>query len=144
MRLISVALGAGSARSRAQETSALLNYGFRFFETAELLGPGRELLKPEIWMGQQDYVDVGVVEPVILTLPRGERRNVEQQILLNQPLMAPLKAGDEVGRLVLRLDDSVVYEGPVQALHDVESAGFFARLWDRLLMWIDSLLSPTA
>ena len=144
MRLISVVLGAYSARSRAQETSALLNYGFRFFETAELLAAGRDLLKPEIWMGQQDYVDVGVVEPVILTLPRGERRNVEQQILLNQPLMAPLKAGDEVGRLVLRIDDSVVYEGPIQALHDVASAGFFARLWDRLLMWIDSLLSPSS
>ena len=144
MRLISVVLGADSARSRAQETSALLNYGFRFFETAELLAAGRYLLKPEIWMGQQDYVDVGVVEPVILTLPRGERRNVEQQILLNQPLMAPLKAGDEVGRLVLRIDDSVVYEGPIQALHDVASAGFFARLLDRLLMWIDSLLSPSS
>lgn len=144
MRLISVVLGADSARSRAQETSALLNYGFRFFETAELLTAGRDLLKPKIWMGQQDYVDVGVVEPVILTLPRGERRNVEQQIVLNQPLMAPLKAGDEVGRLVLRLDDSVVYEGPIQALHDVASAGFFARLWDRLLMWIDGLLSPSS
>ena len=58
--------------------------------------------------------------------------------------MAPLKAGDEVGRLVLRIDDSVVYEGPIQALHDVAYAGFFARLWDRLLMWIDSLLLPSS
>lgn len=93
-------------------------------------------------MGLADYLSVGVVDAITLTLPRGERRNVAQVVTLNEPLSAPIKRGDEVGRVSLRLDGEQIYEGPVVALHDVEEAGFFARLWDRILMWIDTLLSP--
>lgn len=142
MRLISVVLGTDSAKSRASETRSLLNYGFRYFETAELLPAEREMEKPEVWMGLADYLSVGVIESVTLTLPRGERRNVKQVISLNEPLSAPIKRGDEVGRVSLTLDGEQIYEGPVLALQDVEQAGFFARLWDRILMWIDTLLSP--
>jgi D-alanyl-D-alanine carboxypeptidase (penicillin-binding protein 5/6) len=142
MRLISVVLGTSSAKTRASETRSLLNYGFRYFETAELLPADREMEKPEVWMGLADYLSVGVVDAITLTLPRGERRNVAQVVTLNEPLSAPIKRGDEVGRVSLRLDGEQIYEGPVVALHDVEEAGFFARLWDRILMWIDTLLSP--
>jgi D-alanyl-D-alanine carboxypeptidase (penicillin-binding protein 5/6) len=142
MRLISVVLGTESARSRAAETRSLLNYGFRFFETAELIAAGRELIKPEIWMGLGDYVSVGLIDSVTLTLPRGERRNVEQTLTVDEPLTAPVKIGDTVGTIRLTLDGSVLYEGPLQSLEDIDEAGFFARLWDRILMWIDSLLSP--
>ncbi len=142
MRLISVVLGTSSAKTRASETRSLLNYGFRYFETAELLPAEREMEKPEVWMGLTDYLSVGVVDAITLTLPRGERRNVAQVVTLNEPLSAPIKKGDEVGRVGLRLDGKQIYEGPVVALHDVEEAGFFARLWDRILMWIDTLLSP--
>lgn len=144
MRLISVVLGTDSAKARASETRSLLNYGFRYFETAELLPAEREMEKPEVWMGLADYLSVGVIESVTLTLPRGERRNVKQVISLNEPLSAPIKRGDEVGRVSLSLDGEQIYEGPVLALQDVEQAGFFARLWDRILMWIDTLLSPEA
>jgi len=142
MRLISVVLGTESARSRAAETRSLLNYGFRFFESAELIVAGRELLKPEIWMGLSDYVSVGLIDAVTVTLPRGERRNVEQILTVNEPLTAPVKVGDTVGSLTLTLDGEVLYQGPLQALEDIDEAGFFARLWDRILMWIDTLLSP--
>jgi D-alanyl-D-alanine carboxypeptidase (penicillin-binding protein 5/6) len=142
MRLISVVLGTESARLRAAETRSLLNYGFRFFETAELIAAGRELLKPEIWMGLSDYVSVGLIDAVTVTLPRGERRNVEQILTVNEPLTAPVKVGDTVGSLTLTLDGEVLYQGPLQALEDIDEAGFFARLWDRILMWIDTLLSP--
>ena len=142
MRLISVVLGTNSAKTRASETRSLLNYGFRYFETAELLPAEREMEKPEVWMGLVDYLSVGVLEVVTVTLPRGERRNIEQVVSLNEPLSAPIKRGDEVGRVSLSLDGKEIYEGPVVALQDVAEAGFFARLWDRILMWIDTLLSP--
>ncbi|MDG0980115.1 MAG: D-alanyl-D-alanine carboxypeptidase [Halieaceae bacterium] len=142
MRLISVVLGTNSAKTRASETRSLLNYGFRYFETAELLPAEREMEKPEVWMGLVDYLSVGVLEVVTVTLPRGERRNIEQVVSLNEPLSAPIKRGDEVGRVSLSLDGKEIYEGPVVALQDAAEAGFFARLWDRILMWIDTLLSP--
>jgi serine-type D-Ala-D-Ala carboxypeptidase (penicillin-binding protein 5/6) len=43
MRLISVVMGTDSEEARASASQALLNYGFRFFETYQLYEAGDEL-----------------------------------------------------------------------------------------------------
>ena len=49
MRLISVVMGSKSENSRAEETQALLNYGFRFYETHRLYEALTPLTSPRIW-----------------------------------------------------------------------------------------------
>jgi D-alanyl-D-alanine carboxypeptidase (penicillin-binding protein 5/6) len=139
MRLISVVLGTSSPTARKNETRSLLNYGFRFYETAHLLDAGDELAKPRVWKGQVDYAPVGVLEEIALTLPRGKRQQVEQRVALVDDIEAPLAVGDNVGTLTLLLDGELLYQGPVVALEAVEPGGFFARLWDIILMWLAGL-----
>jgi serine-type D-Ala-D-Ala carboxypeptidase (penicillin-binding protein 5/6) len=139
MRLISVVMGASSTRSRKNETRSLLNYGFRFFETSTLMEAGQELDKPRIWKGQVDHVAVGVLDEAIVTLPRGKQKHLDTEVQLTENLEAPLAKGDEVGVVIMTLDSETVFRGPVVALEAVEAGGFFARLWDMLLMWIASL-----
>jgi D-alanyl-D-alanine carboxypeptidase (penicillin-binding protein 5/6) len=141
MRLVSVVMGTSSTRARKNETRSLLNYGFRFYETSEMFAPMTELEKPRIWKGQEDYVPVGVLDATVLTLPRGKKKLLQTEVSLEQPLEAPLAKGDKVGSVTLSLDGETVFSGPVVALQGVESGGFFARLWDMLLMWIASLFS---
>lgn len=136
MRLVSVVMGTRSTTVRKNETRGLLNYGFRFYETVPLLDAGAELDKPRVWKGSRDYVPVGVNEEVVLTLPRGKRQDLQQQVVLEEDLLAPLAAGDVVGQLTLLLDGEVQQQLPVVALAPVEAGGFFARLWDMVLMWI--------
>jgi D-alanyl-D-alanine carboxypeptidase (penicillin-binding protein 5/6) len=139
MRLVTVVMGTSSTRARANETRSLLNYGFRFFETSEVFTAMNELEQPRIWKGQEDYVPVGVMDATVLTLPRGKQKLLETEVNLDEPLEAPLAVGDEVGSVTLKLDGETVFRGPVVALQAVEPGGFFARLWDMLLMWIASL-----
>jgi D-alanyl-D-alanine carboxypeptidase (penicillin-binding protein 5/6) len=139
MRLISVVLGTSSPTARKNETRSLLNYGFRFYETARLLDAGEELEKPRVWKGQVDYAPVGVLDEIVLTLPRGKRQQVEQRVALVDDIEAPLAVGDSVGTLTLLLDGELLYQGPVVALEAVDPGGFFARLWDIILMWLASL-----
>lgn len=141
MRLISVVMGTSSTRARKNETRSLLNYGFRFYETSEMFAANTELEKPRIWKGQQDYVPVGVLDTTVLTLPRGKKKQLVTELALKQPLEAPLAVGDKVGTVTLSYDGETVFTGPVVALQAVEAGGFFARLWDVLLMWIASLFS---
>ncbi|GAB5451089.1 MAG: D-alanyl-D-alanine carboxypeptidase family protein [Halioglobus sp.] len=141
MRLISVVLGTDSKRSRKNETRSLLNYGFRFFETSEIYAAGTELDTPRIWKGEADYLSVGVQDEVVLTLPRGKSKHLETAVEVDDPLLAPLAIGDEVGTLVLSLDGETVHRGPLVALEAAEAGGLFARLWDMLLMWIAGLFS---
>jgi D-alanyl-D-alanine carboxypeptidase (penicillin-binding protein 5/6) len=141
MRLISVVMGTSSKRARKNETRSLLNYGFRFYETSELFAAMTELDKPRIWKGQQDYVPVGVIDAAVLTLPRGKKKQLVTEVELDEPLEAPLAVGDSVGSVTVSLDGETVFRGPVVALQAIEAGGFFARLWDMLLMWIASLFS---
>ncbi|QFU76928.1 D-alanyl-D-alanine carboxypeptidase [Halioglobus maricola] len=139
MRLISVVMGASSPRARKNETRSLLNYGFRFFETTALFEAGQELDQPRVWKGQVDYVPVGILDEAVVTLPRGKKKHLVSEVAVNSNLEAPLAIGDEVGTVIMSLDGETVYTGPVVALQAVEPGGFFARIWDMILMWIASL-----
>lgn len=139
MRLISVVLGTDSKSRRKNETRSLINYGFRFFETSTVYAPMTELEKPRVWKGAEDYVSVGIEHETILTLPRGKEKHVDTQVELNEDLEAPLVKGERVGTVRLSLDGETVFKGPVVALVPVEPGGFFARLWDTVLMWVAGL-----
>lgn len=141
MRLISVVMGTRSTSARKNDTRSLLNYGFRFFETSTVFEAGQELDKPRIWKGQEDYLPVGILDKTVLTLPRGKKKHLATSVELQQNIEAPVAVGDELGTVVMSLDGETVYRGPVVALAAVEPGGFFARLWDILLMWIASLFT---
>jgi len=141
MRLISVVMGTSSTRARKNETRSLLNYGFRFYETSTVFEPMTELEKPRIWKGQEDYVPVGLLDETVLTLPRGKKKHLVTAVEVNNELVAPLAKGDAVGTVTLSLDGETVFHAPVVALVAVEPGGFFARLWDIILMWIASIFS---
>jgi D-alanyl-D-alanine carboxypeptidase (penicillin-binding protein 5/6) len=141
MRLISVVMGTTSTRTRKNETRSLLNYGFRFYETSEMFAPMTELEKPRVWKGQVDYVSAGLVDATVLTLPRGKQKHLVTSVDIDKEIVAPLLVGDTLGTVTLSLDGETVFRAPVVALEAVESGGFFARLWDMLLMWIASLFS---
>lgn len=143
MRLVSVVMGTKSKKARKNETRSLLNYGFRFFETVDLFPAMHELEQPRIWKGQQDYVAVGLIEETVLTLPRGKAKNMVTTIELDPQLVAPIAAGDRVGTVTLSVSGQTVFEAPVQALASVEAGGFFARLWDTVLMWVASLFQAS-
>lgn len=136
MRLISVVLGTKSPNARKQETRSLLNYGFRFYETDTVVAANEELEKPRVWKGTQDYLSVGIADDVVLTLQRGANRNLVDERVIMNPITAPLAEGDVVGELTLSLDGNVLEQVPLVALEPLEAAGFFARLWDMVLMWL--------
>jgi D-alanyl-D-alanine carboxypeptidase (penicillin-binding protein 5/6) len=139
MRLISVVMGTSSKSARKSATRALLNYGFRFFDTDTVYEAMTELDSPRIWKGQVDNVSVGLIDATVLTLPRGKHKNVKTELDIDHELVAPLAAGDKVGTVTLTLDGETVFHGPLVALVPVEEGGLFARLWDMILMWIAGL-----
>ena len=139
MRLVSVVMGSSSTASRKAETRSLLNYGFRFFETLRPLTPEASLTQARVWKGQSKQVALGVKDEVVLTLPRSTA-SIDTQIEVDEPLVAPLDVNDVVGRVTLLRDGEVVSEVPLRVLQRVQPAGFFARLWDSILLWFQQLL----
>jgi D-alanyl-D-alanine carboxypeptidase (penicillin-binding protein 5/6) len=139
MRLISVVMGSSSTSSRKSETRSLLNYGFRFYETATPLRGGAELTQGRVWKGRASQVALGVTTDVVLTLPRSAAE-INPTVKIDAPLIAPLRVGDVVGRVVLTRAGEPVGEAMLEVLEAVEPAGFFARLWDTIVLWFQQLL----
>ncbi len=139
MRLISVVMGTDSEDARATASQALLNYGFRFFETYQLYAAGDEISVEPIWKGEADEVSLGVDRDLFVTIPRGRYDALEARLEVEGTLTAPLAEGEQAGRVVVSLDDSDLTDRPLVALDGVEQAGFFGRSIDGFRMWVGGL-----
>ncbi len=136
MRLISVVLGTRSDNARAQETQKLLNYGFRFFETHELYKTGHEVTTSKIWKGSEKELELGVSEPLAVTVPRGRYKELVATTNLQHPIVAPVAQGSVLGEVEIRLDNKIVAKQPLIALAAVEEGSWWRRIWDSILMLI--------
>jgi D-alanyl-D-alanine carboxypeptidase (penicillin-binding protein 5/6) len=141
MRLISVVMGTDSEEERATASQALLNYGFRFFETYQLYEAGATLKTEPVWKGQSDEVPLGVEEPLFVTIPRGRYDALEARLELAGTLMAPLESGQSVGELIVELDGEAVARRPLRVQQAVDPAGFFGRTTDSIRLWFGGLFS---
>ncbi len=138
MRLVSVVMGSASTRSRKAETRTLLNYGFRFFQTIKPVLAETALAQGKVWKGTTDKLVAGVLESAVLTVPRS-KVTPGVQLVMSEPLVAPIARGEQVGTVSITLGDETVGEYPLVALEDVPEAGFFARLWDGFMLWLSQL-----
>lgn len=135
MRLISVVLGAASENARAAESQKLLNYGFQFYESQLVYKVGDAISQFKVWKGKDNMLAATVAENLYITLPKGEYSRVKATLTSQQPLVAPIKAGQEIGTIEFTLDDKVIDSQKLVASKDVNIAGFFGRLWDTIRLW---------
>ena len=138
MRLVSVVMGTNSEEARASESQRLMAYGFRYFATHNLYKGGEPLdeLTQRVWGGLADQVQLTLANDVVATIPRGSRKNLHVETQIDTVIKAPIKAGQELGLLVIRLEDEVVAEQPLVAVNSVEQAGFISRIWDALMLMV--------
>lgn len=131
-RLVSVVLGAPSDSARATESQKLLNYGFQFYESKQVYKRGTVVSTLKVWKGAENTVVATVAKDVAITLPKGEYARVKAKIVSQQPLVAPVSAGQQIGKIEFILDDKVIAEHKLVAAKNVETAGIFGRMLDSI------------
>ena len=134
-RMIAVVMGASTNKARANSAMALLNYGFRFYDTHKLYAAGKPLATPRLWKGEANQLPIGVKSDVLVTVKRGEYDKLKASMDIPAVLIAPFKKGQQVGTLRVALDGKTVQSVPLVAMQDAPKGGFFSRLWDTILLW---------
>ena len=86
--------------------------------------------QPQVWGGASETVALGSTQAVWVTLPRGRYKDVKAVAKLDEPIMAPVAAGQLLGKMVLNLDDRAITELPLAALAAVPEGSLFSRLYD--------------
>src|SRR3970040_1732245 len=92
-RLISVVMGSTSEKQRADDSQALLNWGFRFFETHKLYDAGKQVAQQKVWKGQSNEAQLALAAPLLVTLPRGKYDQLKPMMDVPKLLVAPIAAG---------------------------------------------------
>ena len=131
-RRIAVVLGAHTDTRRAQHAQSLLNYGFEYFDGARLYQAGQVIKNVKLYRGARDSVSIGLAQDFYILVGKGAVPRVKAQVLTQQPVVAPVRKGQPLGRLRLSLDGKALGEYPLLATHDVEVAGMLGRLWDSM------------
>lgn len=138
-RLISVVVGTASEQMRAAESAKLLNWGVQFFETPRLYEAKKAIATVPVWKGAADEVKAGFLDNRYITLPRGDAKKLKLDFTSNQPLIAPIQLGQQIGTLKVSVEGKAIGTYPVVALEKVEQAGIFGRAWDSIRLWFKKL-----
>jgi D-alanyl-D-alanine carboxypeptidase (penicillin-binding protein 5/6) len=136
MRLISVVLGTKGFKQREDASATLLNYGFTFFETVKAKGAGEVVLKPEVYKGDEDMVTLVPARDVFVTVGRGSAAQLKTTASVKEPVIAPIKAGDALGELVVSDGKDVVARVPLVAKEEVPEGGWWTRMTDGIALWM--------
>jgi D-alanyl-D-alanine carboxypeptidase (penicillin-binding protein 5/6) len=137
-RLIAVVMHAASEEERAVDSLALLNWGFRFYETHRLYEAETAIATHKVWKGEIDELKLGLKQPLLVSTPRGRYAELKPQMDVPKVLVAPIQVGQQIGTVRVMLDGKPVIEAPLVALQRIPEAGFFKRLWHEFLMWWES------
>jgi D-alanyl-D-alanine carboxypeptidase (penicillin-binding protein 5/6) len=130
-RVIMVLNGLTSMKQRSSESRRLMDLMFREFKLYRFFDAGEPVDQANIWLGKVQKLDLVLEEPLHLVLSRTDRRRMKMSMQWNDPVPAPITAGQDIGTLVLELpDEKLVY--PLTAARDVGELGVFDRVGEAL------------
>jgi len=139
MRLISVVMGTESESARATASQALLNYGFRFFETFKLYSAGDVISSTPVWKGELEEMRLGIADDLFVTVPRGSQGSLSAEVLVSSNPIAPFQQGQQFGTLEVSFDGEPRIQRPLVVLDAVPQAGWWGRTTDGIGLWFDGL-----
>lgn len=133
MRIISVVLGTDSEKARASVSQAVLNYGFRFFESHTLYDKDDVLSRTRIWNGEFETLTVGLNEALAITIPRGAYDELDATMDIDKNIQAPVAKGQQVGVVKVSLNGELLETVPLVALETINEGSFLQIAKDYVL-----------
>ena len=126
-RVVMVLNGMESIKQRSTESRRLMDLIFREYQSYEFFKQGQPVDQANVWLGTAPQVDLVLDAPLKMLLSRKERQAIEISLQWLDPVPAPIRAGDQVGTLVISLPDEVT-KLPLRAAQDVDTLGLLNRI----------------
>ena len=130
-RVVMVLNGMTSMKQRSSESRRLMDLMFREFRQYRFFDKGQAVDRAAVWLGNEPRVDLVLEEPLHLVLSRTDRRRMKMSVQWNDPVPAPVTAGQKIGTLTLDFPDRTMsYD--LTAAKDVAELGMFDRVGEAL------------
>lgn len=130
-RVVMVLNGMKSMKQRSSESRRLMDLMFREFKLYRFYDEGQTVDRANVWLGSKSKIDLVLGEPLHIVLARSDRRKMKVSVTWNDPIPAPISAGQPVGTLTMELPSGKTsYE--LLAAEDVAVLGMFDRVGEAL------------
>lgn len=127
-RIVFVVSGLNSVKTRAEESSAIVNWAFRQFVEKSVVTAGTQVAQANVWMGSTTTVGLTVAQDVTTLMPVLGGDDLKAEIVYTGPIRAPIAKGDELAELVFAPEGLPETRIKLVAADDVAKGGFLARL----------------
>ena len=135
-RLVMVLNGMKSSSERKREARKLIEWGFREFDNYKIFEKGEIVTDIDVWLGKDKRLSAFIKEKTILTVRRMDSEKVKTTVHYEEPLAAPIKQGQIVGKLKIKVPNQTLREYPLFAKQSIEKLGF----WGRIMAAVDYLV----
>ncbi len=128
MELIAVIMGADNSDKRFAGARKLLDHGFANYESARIDVDAKELAPVKIAGGTEKFVQPKMRSSLNVLVPKGKAESIEKTVELPEELEAPVKEGEVIGKVSVRLDGEALGAVMLESDRTVEKMTFFKAL----------------
>jgi D-alanyl-D-alanine carboxypeptidase (penicillin-binding protein 5/6) len=138
-RVTSVASGFKTKNSRSRESTKILNWGLKKFDTIQVAKKDEIIASVNVWLGKKNKADVVPSEDLYLTIPKRKRKTIKAVLEYDGPIEAPIKKGEKLGLLNVYISGELEKQIDILSTEDIKRSNIFARILKSLnyLVWGD-------
>ena len=138
-RVTSVASGFKTKNSRSRESTKILNWGLKKFDTIQVAKKDEIIASVNVWLGKKNKADVVPSEDLYLTIPKRKRKTIKAVLEYDGPIEAPIKKGEKLGLLNVYISGELEKQIDILSAEDIKRSNIFLRLLKSLnyLVWGD-------
>jgi len=122
LHLIAVIMGSDTSKIRFEESMRLLDYGFANYDSVPIGRKGDVISKVLVQKGNSQYLEVVLEKDCYLLLPKGQSKEISKETVLPEYVESPIKNGDVIGELIVKIEGKEVERVNLVAKNDVERA----------------------
>ena len=139
LSLIAVIMKAPTTKIRFAEAQKLLDYGFSNYQY-KLIARGGDILKEvEVNKGVTPKLNLVIENDVGILVKKGEDKNVEQIVNIDENISAPITQGQKLGEMIFTLNGQEIGRSHLIAEINIEKRTFFNIALNAYQSWFNML-----
>jgi len=131
LELVAVVMGADTTNDRFNGAKKLLDFGFANYAYTEIEGELENNFTVSVEDGVQNKLKANTEDKLGLLMKKSDKTEIRQEITLNKKIVAPIKIGDEVGRITVYKGEEIIGEIPIVSMEKIEKLTF-----SKIFSWI--------
>jgi len=140
-RLISVVMQGDTLKDREESTIRLLDYGFNSFSKREIAAAGDQIQNIPVSEAAEEFAAGEIEESFYVMVQKGKEREIDQEVIIDESLKAPIAEGEKIGELVVYRSEEEIGSVDVVSASNIDRANFLLRFWRSILSFVGGIFA---